>query len=40
MGNVFQDFIITNFSDFQIVILSLTSEILVFFLSDQRFAAI
>ena len=40
MGNVFQDFNITNFSDFQIVIFSLNPEFLVFFLSGQVFAAI
>ena len=40
MGNVFQDFNITNFSDFQIVIFLWLPEILVFFLSGQGFAAI
>ena len=40
MGNVFQDFTFTNFSDFQIVIFPSTDEVLLFFLSGQGFAAI
>ena len=40
MGNVFQDFNFTNFSDFQIVIFLWLPGILVFLLSGHGFAAI